>query len=191
MTPTPESYPSSLLSLVEDHTVSHSGRYAVIQIKSHTEVMHILNIYAPPTSKADREKFFSALQEAPCMQEPSILAVGDWNYVSDRLDRLNINGHSDPTPHPLSEQFLESHELIDIFGYYDDEAVTMTYKSEGIQRWARLDRWYAQPDLMDDCMVLSNISAAGVSGHEIIRLQYGNHFKPNTPLNPVYGCQLP
>ena len=181
---------SALLSLVEDHTVSHSGRYAMIKIKSHTEVQHILNVYAPPTSKADREKFFSALQEAPCMQEPSILAVGDWNYVSDRLDRLNINGHSDPTPHPLSEQFLESHELIDIFRYYDDEAVTMTYKSEGTQRWARLDRWYAQPDLLDECMVLSNLSAAGVSDHEIIRLQYGNPFKPDTPLNPVYRMSV-
>ncbi len=182
---------SSLLGLVEEHTTSQSGRYAMIRIKTPTQLNHVLNIYAPASSKGAREAFFSDLTDAPCMLEPCILAVGDWNFVTGRLDRLSVNGHSDPPPHPYAENYLEMHDLIDIFRYYDDESVIMTYKSEGLQRWARLDRWYAQPDLLDLCTVLPNLSAAGISDHEIIRLQYGNPFKPDEPINPIYRMSVP
>ena len=125
------------------------------------------------------------------MLEPCILAVGDWNFVTGGLDRLSVNGHSDPSPHPYAKNYLDMHNLIDIFRYYDDESVVMTYKAEGLQRWARLDRWYAQPDLLDVCIVLPNLSAACISDHEVIRLQYGNPFKPDEPVNPIYRMSVP
>jgi exonuclease III len=138
---------SVLYNLVHEHTVSNTGRYAMIAIKATQEIQHILNIYAPAHATAPREAFFERLSESPIMSEPSITAVGDWNYTSDRIDRLNINGHVDPVPHPKSERFLLDSELIDTLRYRDEEIVTMTYSVPSECRYARLDRWYTQPDL--------------------------------------------
>ena len=165
---------SVLLNLVEEHSVSKDGRYAMIKIKSDHQVLHILNIYAPASGKQAREVFFGDLNQSPIMQESSIIAVGDWNFTTDRLDRINNHGYVDPEPHPIASGFLDSFELIDIFRYRDEESVEMTHSVPSEGRWARLDRWYAQPDLLDDTMVLPTLSAAGVSDHDVIRLQYGN-----------------
>ena len=72
---------SVLLNLVEEHSVSKDGRYAMIKIKSDHQVLHILNIYAPASSKQAREVFFGDLNQSPIMQESSIIAVGDWNFT--------------------------------------------------------------------------------------------------------------
>ncbi len=93
---------SVLYNMLEEHTVSPDGRYSMIKIKSTTEIQHILNIYAPSSGKPYREAFFEQLAKSPIVTEPSLMAVGDWNYTSDRLDRLNVNGHVEPDPHPKS-----------------------------------------------------------------------------------------
>ena len=181
---------SKLNDLVEEHTVSADGRYAMLRIKTDTEFQHVLNIYAPAEGKSAREFFFSELANAPCMNETSMTAVGDWNFVLDRLDRVNVNGHVDPTPHPLSEQFLDDAELIDLLRYYDGEIVTMTHSAPSQGRWARLDRWYTQPDLLDRSSVLPTISAAAVSDHDVIRLQYGNPYQSEKPTRPIYRMSV-
>ena len=66
----------------------------------------------------------------------------------------------------------------------------MTYSMPSEGRWARLDRWYTQPDLLDDSSVLPTISAAAVSDHDVIRMQYGNPFKTEIPTNPIYRMSV-
>ena len=181
---------SVLLNLVEEHSVSKDGRYAMIKIKSDHQVLHILNIYAPASGKQAREVFFGDLNQSPIMQESSIIAVGDWNFTTDRLDRINNHGYVDPEPHPIASGFLDSFELIDIFRYRDEESVEMTHSVPSEGRWARLDRWYAQPDLLDDTMVLPTLSAAGVSDHDVIRLQYGNPYRNDKPTHQIYRMSV-
>ena len=181
---------SVLLNLVEEHSVSKDGRYAMIKIKTDHQVLHILNIYAPASGKQAREVFFGALNQSPIMQESSIIAVGDWNFTTDRLDRINNHGYVDPEPHPISRGFLDSFELIDIFRYRDEESVEMTHSVPSEGRWARLDRWYAQPDVLDDTMVLPTLSAAGVSDHDVIRLQFGNPFQKDKPTHQIYRMSV-
>ena len=135
----PES--SILYNLVEDHSISRDGRWAAITIKTDSDILHVINVYAPASSKAARESFFELLTPEKCMTEPNLIMVGDWNFVSDRLDKLNLNGHVDPSPHPIAEKMLNDAELIDILRYYDDESVITTYKAEGRPSWSRLDRW--------------------------------------------------
>ena len=181
---------SALFDLVEEHSISKEGRYAMIKIKTDRQVQHILNIYAPASGKQAREVFFRDLEQSSIMQESSIIAVGDWNFTTDRLDRINNHGYVDPEPHPISSGFLDSLELIDIFRYRDDEAVQMTHSVPSEGRWARLDRWYAQPDLLDDTMVLPTLSAAGVSDHDVIRLQYGNPYSNDKPVHQIYRMSV-
>mgnify|MGYP000202493820 CR=1 FL=1 len=76
------------------------------------------------------------------MTEPSMMAVGHWNYTSDRLGRLNENGRVEPEPHPKSIKFLVDSELIDTLEYKDNEIITITYSIPSEGRWARLDRLY-------------------------------------------------
>jgi exonuclease III len=181
---------SVVYEMVSEHSTSQDGRHSMIKITATEEVQHILNIYAPAQGKAYRETFFEGLSQSPIMTETSLIAVGDWNYTTDRLDRLNANGHVEPEPHPKSAQFLMDAELIDTLRYRDDEIVTMTYSMPSQNRWARLDRWYTQPDLLDTATVLPTISAAAVSDHDIIRLQYGNPYKAPKPTNPVYRMSV-
>jgi exonuclease III len=181
---------SVLYDMVGEHSVSQDGRHAMIKITATEEVRHILNIYAPAQGKAYREAFFDGLSQLPKMDEPSLMAVGDWNYTTDRLDRLNVSGHVEPEPHPKSVKFLLDVELIDTLRYRDDEIVTMTYSMPSQNRWARLDRWYTQPDLLDESTVLPTISAAAVSDHDVIRLQYGNPYKSPKPTNPIYRMSV-
>ena len=145
-----------------------------------------MNVYAPANSKAVRETFFAGLSTQRCMNSPNLIVVGDWNFVSDRMDKLNLNGHVDPDPHPTAEKMFDDLELIDILRYYDDESVITTFKAGGRPYWARLDRWYAHPDLLDDLVVIPNISVPSISDHDIIRIQYGNGYKTDKPTNPIY-----
>ena len=104
--------------------------------------------------------------------------------------KLNLNGHVDPSPHPIAEKMLNDAELIDILRYYDDESVITTYKAEGRPSWSRLDRWYSHPDILDDLAVLPNISAPAISDHDIIRIQYGNPYRPDKPTHPIYRMSV-
>ena len=177
---------SVLLELVEDHSISNCGRWAAITIKTDSDLLSIINVYAPAKSKVIRESFFENLATQSCMANPNLIAVGDWNFVSDSIDKLNLNGMIEPEPQPIAEKMFDDSELIDILRYYDDESIITTYKAAGKPYWARLDRWYSHYDLLGDLAVLPNISVPAISDHDIIRVQYGNPYKTDIPTNPIY-----
>jgi len=142
---------SVLAGLVETVTTDiHEGRWALIKIKAKTEAIHILNIYAPSKSIADRETFFHSLK-FKFDNYANLMCAGDWNYVSRAIDNLNVNGPHEPDPHPLTEDWIESLDLIDTFAHEKPDSVVTTFRhrNEALMCWKRLDRFYANYTLLD------------------------------------------
>ena len=59
--------------------------------------------------------------------------------------------------------------------------------------WARLDRWYVQPDMLDHTEPLDMVAAARVSDHDALGITYGTFDPTKTTtltsltLNPQQG----
>ena len=47
------------------------------------------------------------------------------------------------------EAFLAGNDMIDVFRYYNPDEVATTFRHRNKTVWARLDRWYAEDDLIE------------------------------------------
>ena len=107
------------------------------------------------------------------------MAVEDWNYAPSHLDKVTLTGHVNPQPHPKAGEFFEEADLVDLFRYTWPEEVTMTFRHRNTALgWARLDRWYVQPDMLDHTEPLDMVAAAGVSDHDAVGIAYGTFDAP-------------
>ena len=169
---------SSLYGLVDDVEISPDGRWSVVSITAREEVQHVLNMYAPSRGKRQREEYYETLT-GRFSHLPKLMAVGDWNFAPSHLDKVTLTGHDNPQPHPRAVEFFEESDLVDLFRYTWPEDVTMTFRHRNTSLgWARLDRWYVQPDMLDHTEPLDMVAAAGVSDHDAVGIAYGTFDAP-------------
>ena len=187
---------SSVSGLIEEIDTDPYARWAYMRIATNLQSINIVNMYAPSASKAERERFFDQLADQ--FRDEDLIMVGDWNFISDQMDRVRIQGPvaqdqlaEDPNqapiePHPVSEAFLRERDLIDVFRYSYPDKLETSFRHRSGCVWKRLDRFYVQPALLDDCSVLPTISSPALSDHDFIGMSYLQPIKGEAPSEPFY-----
>jgi len=163
---------SPIYNLISDVKRSMRGRWALMKIEAPHQIIHLLNIYAPSDCKRSREEFFSIFQEK--FEDYSNLIVsGDWNFVESDLDIVTSQGLGECEPHPTALDMLEELNLEDIFRTFEPDAIDITFRHVNGSHQSRLDRFYVQSHMIDECCPIETICAASISDHDMIGLQVG------------------
>ena len=78
-----------------------------------------------------------------------LMVVGDWNFVEEDIDKVS-SVNPEAVPHPVTQELLDSAELVDIFRYCNPDEQVVTFRHTSAEYRARLDRFYVSTDLLED-----------------------------------------
>ena len=179
---------SPLYDITDTVFTSRDGRLAIIKIVTSEETHTICNVYAPSDSPQSRESFFENLSNLPLLSEAeNLIMVGDWNFISDKIDSLTTSGPKQPShPHPAAHLFLNRLHLTDVFRHRHPDTAMFTHRAAADGSRRRLDRFYIQPELLDTVGSLPTVHPGSHADHNAIGLKYGSDPLIIDPKNPVY-----
>ena len=178
---------SVLTDIATNVVVDSSGRFAIMKLETTLEIIHVANIYMPADSKAARENFSRTLDNKYNLSQiQPLMVVGDWNFVEEDIDKVS-SVNPEAVPHPVTQELLDSAELVDIFRYCNPDEQVVTFRHTSAEYRARLDRFYVSTDLLEDLSPLPTLaSALAMSDHDPIGLQYKQPFQRDKPKDTYY-----
>jgi exonuclease III len=160
------------------------GRWASMRIRAQEELIFLANIYAPSDCKVAREAFFKKTKDK--LEHPNLILCGDFNFVTEAIDKITLNGPSAVNPHPVSTGVLEELDLEDLFRFYHEDEIMITFRHVNKTYFARLDRFYVNPWLTEECEPLPTISGVTVSDHDAIGMAYKSAEPSDRIVEPHY-----
>ena len=160
------------------------GRWATMRIRTQEELIFLANIYAPSDCKVARETFFTKIKDD--LDYPNLILCGDCNFVTEQIDKVTANGPTPITPHPASVKVLEDLDLEDLFRFYHEDEVMITFRHVNNTYFARLDRFYVNPWLTDDCEPIPTISGVTVSDHDAVGMKFKSAEPTDRIVEPHY-----
>ena len=179
---------SPIYKLVEQVQIDTTdGRWAILRVAAKQELLHVINVYAPSEGKSERETFFDSLKDT--FDLPNLMIVGDWNFVAEAIDNIQVDGNVEPKDHPKTDAILANLELEDVFRYRNEDTIEMTFVHSNGTYQARLDRFYVQQHILNQCDSLQTVPSLNVSDHEAIGMAYKDPVHRDRIEEPHYiGC---
>ena len=162
---------SPIYDLIHDHDSGTQGRWATMRVTSVHEELHLANVYFPSDCKLSREDFFTQIKED--LDLPHLIVGGDWNFCSSNLDKLIDGDFTQPRHHPKCEDYFIDLDLEDVYRHYNEESSEMTFIHVDGRYMARLDRFYAQTDLLEFISPIPTIFVMkDISDHQMVGMSF-------------------
>ena len=162
---------SPIHDLIHGHDSGTQGRWATMRVTSTHEEMHLANVYFPSQAKLEREDFFTPIKQD--LDLPHLIVGGDWNFCSSNLGKLVDGEFTQPRQHPKCDDYLLDLDLEDVYGHYNEESSEMTFSHVDGSYMARLDRFYAQTDLLEYISPIPTILVMkGISDHRMVGMAF-------------------
>ena len=131
--------------------------------------LRLINIYAPNT---DSPEFFNKVKEMiEANLQDHIVICGDYNLALDpTLDTSNYKNINNPNARKTLLKIIQSHNLVDAYRFYHENAKRYTWRRKNPVQQARLDYFIISNQFLD-FVNTCNIHPGYRTDHSIVELK--------------------